>query len=124
MVITQFYRCFYSLVDYSSLEFTIQCLNYKSNYLWIVVMSGDGILTLYQWVVDSINYVRKTVIGCKKKPGTALVLGLRPHSKCNYYRISPTSALVKLKLISFTLNFARRNVGVGAGVVLWREGLM
>ena len=90
----------------------------------VEVMSGDGIFTFYQQVVDSINYVRKTVIGCEEKPDTALVLGLGLHSRCNYYRNSPTSALVKLKLISFTLNFARRNVGVGAGVVLWREGLV
>ena len=37
-------------------------------------MSGDGILTLYQWVVDSINYVCKTVIGCRKNQARLLCL--------------------------------------------------
>ena len=31
---------------------------------------------------------------------------------------------MKLKLISFPLNFTRRNVGAGAGAEWWREGLM
>ena len=37
-------------------------------------MSGDGILSLYQWVVDSINYVCKTVIGCRKNQARLLCL--------------------------------------------------
>ena len=78
-------------------------------------------------VVGSIKLYSKTVIGCSKKgrkPSHGLVLGYRRHSRCDYYRNSPTSDLVKLKLISFPLNSTRRNVGAGAGAEWWREGLM
>ena len=71
---------------------------------------------------------QKAAIGYSKKgeksPSHGLVLGYRRHSRYDYYRNSPTSDLVKLKLISFPLNFTRRNVGTGVGAEWWREGLM